>query len=198
MSRNIDVYADPNPNGFPYYNPQPPEAEAHPRMRVTDTGALHLGDGTAAPTLAIFSTGGADTAVADGGTGASTAADARTNLGIDQFTMFTVSGGLSVAAGALRLLFPAAATLLGVVLAVGTAPVGAAILVDVNKSGTTVFTTQGNRPTILDGASATAAEVTNMNVTAFASGTYLTVDVDQVGSGTAGSNLTVGVRWRFA
>lgn len=105
---------------------------------------------------------------------------------------FTVSGGLSVAAGAIKVPAGVAWTLTGVRLAVGTAPVGAAILVDVNKNGTTVFSTQGNRPTIADGATS-GGPGTAPNVTAVAAGDLLSVDVDQVGSGTAGSNLTVVV-----
>jgi hypothetical protein len=72
---------------------------------------------------------------------------------------------------------------------VGTAPTGAAILVDVNKNGTTIFTTQGNRPSIAAGGNASSAAVPD--VTSLAAGDFLTVDVDQIGSTVAGSDLTV-------
>jgi hypothetical protein len=110
------------------------------------------------------------------------------------FRDFTIAGGLSVAAGVFRYTFPVATTVWGVSLACSTAPTGASILVDVNKNGTTLFTTQGNRPAIVASAFATAAEVTNMEVVNFAAGDYLTVDVDQVGAAVAGSNLVVTVR----
>lgn len=68
-----------------------------------------------------------------------------------------------------------------------TAPAGSAFIADVHKNGTTIFTTQGDRPTIADGenASSTATPA----VTALANGDRLTLDIDQIGSGTAGSNL---------
>lgn len=101
-----------------------------------------------------------------------------------------VSGSLSAASFAQAIPVDKTYALTGVRLAVGTAPVGAAILVDVNKGGTTIFTTQGNRPTIADGATS-GGPGTAPNVTAVAAGDLLTIDVDQVGSGTAGSDLTV-------
>jgi hypothetical protein len=103
-----------------------------------------------------------------------------------------ISGGLSAAGFAQKIPAPFAATLTGVRLAIGTAPVGAAILVDVNKAGTSIFTTQGNRPTIADGATS-GGPGTAPDVTSVAAGDLLAIDVDQVGSGTAGSNLTVQV-----
>jgi hypothetical protein len=80
----------------------------------------------------------------------------------------------------------------GVVATVGTAPTGAALIVDVNKNGTTVFTTQTNRPTIAIGAF-TSGLAANMEVIVLAVGDYLTVDVDQIGSTVAGSDLRVAV-----
>ena len=79
---------------------------------------------------------------------------------------------------------------------VGTAPVGATILVDVNDDGTTVFTTQGHRPTIADGANDATSGAADGG-TSVAKNSVITIDVDQVGSGTAGSDLTVFVRGRY-
>ncbi len=74
---------------------------------------------------------------------------------------------------------------------VGTAPAGASLIVDVNKNGTTIFSTQSNRPTI---AAATTTDLADaINVTSLSSGDFLTTDVDQVGSTTAGSNLVVQI-----
>lgn len=80
----------------------------------------------------------------------------------------------------------------GVRASVGTPPSGASIIVDVNLGGTTIFTTQGNRPTI-PAPGSTSGKVTNMNVTSWPSGTYLSVDVDQIGSVLAGADLTVQI-----
>lgn len=75
---------------------------------------------------------------------------------------------------------------------VNVAPTGAAVLVDVNLSGVTVFTTQAGRPTIAAGAK-TSGKVTAMNTTTVPDGGYITVDIDQVGSSVAGSDLTVQI-----
>lgn len=75
---------------------------------------------------------------------------------------------------------------------VNTAPTGAAIICDVNLSGTTIFTTQANRPTIAAGAK-TSGKVTSMNVTTVPDGGYLSVDIDQIGSTVQGSDLLVQI-----
>ena len=75
-------------------------------------------------------------------------------------------------------------------ISVGTAPTGATILVDVNLNGTTIFTTSGNRPSIAISGFASASN-TVMEVTRIASGQYLTVDIDQIGSSVAGKDLEV-------
>ena len=76
-----------------------------------------------------------------------------------------------------------------VTAAVGTAPAGASIILDINKNGTTMYTTQGNRPTIA--AAGTYVTATNPDVTTWAAGDRLELEVDQKGSSTAGSDLTV-------
>ncbi|MER7212445.1 hypothetical protein ABT340_35780 [Streptosporangium sp. NPDC000239] len=83
-------------------------------------------------------------------------------------------------------------TISGVRASVGTAPTGASIVIDVNLGGTTIFSTQANRPTI-SASGNTSGLVTNMNTTAWPNGSYMTVDIDQVGSTVAGGDLTVQV-----
>lgn len=75
-------------------------------------------------------------------------------------------------------------------VSVGTAPTGAALIVDVNVNGTSVFTDPADRPTVAAGANRATADA---GQAAFAPGAYLTVDVDQVGSTVAGSDLRVSV-----
>jgi hypothetical protein len=75
---------------------------------------------------------------------------------------------------------------------VGTAPVGAAILIDVNLNGTTIFATQANRPTIAASAK-TSGKVTGFSTSVIPDGGAITVDIDQVGTTTAGSDLAVQV-----
>jgi hypothetical protein len=76
---------------------------------------------------------------------------------------------------------------------VGVAPGGQPIIVDINVNGVSVFTTQANRPTIPVGQS--FATVGAWNSFTLVPGDYITVDVDQVGSGgTPGQTLTVAIR----
>ena len=78
-----------------------------------------------------------------------------------------------------------------------TAPTGATLIVDVNKNGTTIFTTQANRPTIADGGN--ADDSGTPDVTAAAAGDRLSYDIDQIGSGDAGGNhLTVTLYYNRA
>lgn len=78
----------------------------------------------------------------------------------------------------------------------GTAPTGATFIVDVNDDGTTIFTTQSNRPTIAISATDATSGTPNGG-TAVAKNSVLTIDVDQIGSTIAGSDLVVFVRGRI-
>lgn len=108
--------------------------------------------------------------------------------------IFAVTGALTVATGKSRIYMESAYAVETIRAAVNTAPAGASVLVDVNKNGVTLFTTQANRPTIA--AAGNLSTVLTPDITTFAAGDYLTVDVDQIGSTTAGSDLTVTVRLR--
>ena len=89
------------------------------------------------------------------------------------------------------LLAPCALTIDKVKVVVKTAPTGAALIIDVNKGGTTIFTTQGSRPSIAIGD--TVDDSDTPDVTALAEGDKLTIDIDQIGSTIAGADLTVEV-----
>ncbi len=105
----------------------------------------------------------------------------------------TLSGTLSVGSGVLRFYNRSGngVTIGEVHLAVGTAPLGAALIVDVHKNGTTIFTSQTTRPQVAAGANAGYSSTVEQPT--WAAGEYLTIDVDQVGSSTAGADLVVTV-----
>jgi hypothetical protein len=107
--------------------------------------------------------------------------------------VFAKSSTVAVATGALRWYNDTGRTLAFVATraTVGTQPTGASLIVDVNVDGTTIFTTQASRPTIA--ASTNTDQGETSDVTTIANGSYLTVDVDQVGSNTPGSDLTVQI-----
>lgn len=105
---------------------------------------------------------------------------------------YSYLGNVAVGPGAFRLYNDTGATwtITGVRASVGTAPTGASLIVDVNKNGSTIFTTQANRPAIPASAN-TSGNVTTMDITTVAAGEYLTIDIDQIGSTIAGADLTV-------
>lgn len=70
-----------------------------------------------------------------------------------------------------------------------TAPTGADFIVDVNKNGTTIWSTQGNRLKLVAGAT-TGNQIT-FNTSTFVEGDVLTIDIDQIGSGVSGQDVTV-------
>ena len=113
---------------------------------------------------------------------------------VDSVGTFAQEGTLVAGTGVSRFRFPFAASLAGVSAAVGTAPTGSSILLNVRKNGTTLFS-GAERPEILAAANATTAEMVPASA-AIVVGDYLTVDIDQIGTTAAGSDLTVFIRYR--
>jgi len=94
----------------------------------------------------------------------------------------------------MRLLAPCALTLTKVRLVVDTAPTGANLIVDVHTgtgAGTTIFTTQANRPTVTAGNKTAVSAAPD--VTSIAEGDEFSVYIDQIGSTIAGADLTIEI-----
>ena len=70
---------------------------------------------------------------------------------------------------------------------VDTAPVGSAITLDINLNGTTLWSS--GKLTISDGA--TSGTTTTFDATTVSDDDVFTMDIDAIGSGTAGADLTV-------
>jgi hypothetical protein len=105
---------------------------------------------------------------------------------------FFVSGAQTTGTAKLTFRMPEAGRYVGTTVKLETVNTGATFIVDVNKAGTTLYTTQARRPTIADGAaSKTSTESAPANVTALAAGDTITLDVDQIGSTVAGTGLSV-------
>lgn len=101
---------------------------------------------------------------------------------------------LAVASAVLTFRMPFAFSLTEVRASVTTAPVGAAIQIDVNANGTSIFSTvlsidDGSNTSV--GSAAPAA--LNSDPTAIADDDEITVDVTQVGSTTAGAGLKLSL-----
>jgi len=124
--------------------------------------------------------------------------DVRDNVGYvygrAQCFVWTVSGAQSVGTDkGFRLRVYGDVRFVEAEIMVKTAPTGASLIVDVNLDGTSLWATnpENRRPTIA--AAETAGETVSFDTATATDDQVLTVDVDQVGSGTAGSDLTVVV-----
>lgn len=98
------------------------------------------------------------------------------------FNLGTATVGTKLA----QALIPGSFSIPKVILYADNAPTGADLIVDINKNGSTIFTTQANRPKISAGNH--SGESGTPNVTSLAKGNRVSVDIDQVGSGVAGGD----------
>ena len=128
-------------------------------------------------------------------TAAALTAEAATARAAEVVTnVFSYTGALIVVAGKSRVYNDSgrALTITATRASVGTAPTGAAVIVTIDKNGTSIHaTTPANRPTIA--VSTFTAAGGTPDTTAWAAGEYLSVDIAQIGSTIAGADLTVQV-----
>ena len=109
----------------------------------------------------------------------------------DQVFHYHIKGDLNTTTGKQAIRMPFAGKISYVTAALITAPVGATAIVDLHKNGTTMYTTQANRPTIAAGS--TYVTATLPDVLTWAAGDILQLEVDQKGSSTDGADLSVVV-----
>lgn len=86
------------------------------------------------------------------------------------------------------------AELIAIFARVRTAPTTTNIIVDINKNGTTIFTSQANRPTI-----PTTQQISNLavpDISSLVNFDILSLDIDQVGTGTVGADLSVVLKFQ--
>jgi len=137
----------------------------------------------------ITGSGGVD--VNDNGTGTILTPDPDATA--DEI-VFTKSGALADStAGVSRVYAKVDRTITGVFAAVAGSPVTNPAVFDTNLDDTTIFTTQANRPEVA--AAANVGDVETPDVTTWAAGSYLTVDVDTASSAT---DLTLTVQYTEA
>jgi len=110
--------------------------------------------------------------------------------------ILTVQGPLSTGTDLiLHIPFSFSGTITNVYARVRTAPDGSALRVDINKNGgdNSIFGTN-DYVEIADGANAGNKSDMDATNSVLAAGDYLTLDIDQVGSSTAGSDLALSLR----
>jgi hypothetical protein len=106
--------------------------------------------------------------------------------------LFTISGDLEVGSSPHMIYnrMGAAKTITEVFVAVSSAPSGSSIIVDIKVSGSSIFQA-GNRPQIAE-ASSTGTSTT-IQSPQWGTGASMEASVEQVGSGSPGSNITIHV-----
>lgn len=155
---------------------------------MSDTSLIGVGQGVTR-VIATGTIGPAGPPGADGPAGGAGPTGPSGNRGIGG-PIFTMEGDLVTKVGTLKWKNRGNSTIDAVLLVVGEAPIGANIIVDVNKNGTTLFST--GKPTILDGETDNGSGSVPSS-TLLVDGDEITVDIDQVGSSTSGSDLTVEI-----
>lgn len=104
------------------------------------------------------------------------------------------AGAVSNGAKSFRFVAPWACRVKSVRTVLGTAGTVQTTIVDVNKNGTTIFTTQGNRPTIaISGTVSPAATPNPGAVSTLNAGDVLSFDVDQFGTSAADLSVSVEI-----
>jgi hypothetical protein len=108
---------------------------------------------------------------------------------------FTMPGTLTVEVGAARIYAEGQYLIASIRASVGGAPAGASVVVDLKVNGTSIlnFTGSDHRLVIPAGAF-TSGRGDISAVPLLKDGDYLTVDVNQVGTTTPGSDLIVNIR----
>lgn len=116
------------------------------------------------------------------------------NLPNYKTVIFCIPGPQTVGSNkAPSIIMPYSATIKKAYAYARTAPTGAALIFDINKDGTSIWNvTQANRVQIAAGAN--TGTQTSFDTTALAENNRLDVDVDQVGSTVAGSDVTVELK----
>lgn len=107
--------------------------------------------------------------------------------GTIEYAQLNQSGALEITTGTVRWVAPKNINISKTTASVGTAPAGSSLIATLNKNGSTIDTL-----TIADGGTTDANTGLSLTVN---SGDYLTVDITQVGSSTAGSDLNLIVEY---
>lgn len=109
-------------------------------------------------------------------------------------SVFARGGSLVVTEGKGRQYIWTKGNIVGVRASVDGSPTGSSIVIDVNKNGDSVYTTQENRPTIDPYQNTVLAPLPD--ISSFVEGDYLTLDIDAIGNTNPGRDLTVQILYQ--
>jgi hypothetical protein len=161
-------------------------------ITCTAAGRALLDDADAAAQRTTLGLGGA-AALNVGTTTGTVAAGDDARFAVNDIYVIACSDettALTTGTGKVTFRMPSAGTLTAVKATVTTAPVGSALIVDINEAGTTLLSTKLSIDAS-EKTSATAATPPVISDSALANDAEITIDIDQVGSGTAGAGLKV-------
>jgi hypothetical protein len=105
-----------------------------------------------------------------------------------------LNGIAVVSQGLMPLYMPRPGTLAYVLFGAGIAPQGQSLLFDVNKNGTSLWDNDIDKPSIAPGMNVSLKVVPDH--LDFLAGDYFTVDIDQIGTTSAGGMITFSI-WYF-
>lgn len=109
-----------------------------------------------------------------------------------KYVTLSLAGAQTVGTGKFRFRMPEVGTYVETVAHLNTVNTGAAFTLDVNKNGTTLYTTQTRRPIIaISAATKTSTQTATSDITSLNAGDNITIDIDVIGSTVAGSDLSV-------
>ena len=111
----------------------------------------------------------------------------------------SIQGIISTGGGVIpNIVFPHSAIIVGVYINVQVAPTGASLQVDLEKNGNSGQSIFDTNDYVEIAADATSGNSTDMESTysVLTAGDYLSVDIDQVGSTIAGSDLSISIDYR--
>ena len=117
--------------------------------------------------------------------------DAASGSGVISFAVSDETTDIATGTGNLTMRMPHGMTLTEVRASVTTAPVGSTIIIDVNQNGSSIFTTDLLSIDAGEKTSTSAAISANITTSALTDDAEITIDIDQVGSTTAGSGLKI-------
>lgn len=105
---------------------------------------------------------------------------------------FHLHGDLAVETGAVSFIAPMNLTITNIKASVDVAPIGSSVLLDINKNGTSMYT--GGTYIMIPNTGTGIGYIQTLPTTkTIALGDVISVDVDQVGSTTAGKNLNLTI-----
>lgn len=118
----------------------------------------------------------------------------RKRQGFGTFVLYHfILASATAATSKFEWVIPCYGRIVDVIVSAATAPTSSSSIVDVNIDGTTIYTTQGNRPTLIADDTGQYTEAGEPEITNLVPGNVVSYDIDQIGSGTAETRVSIAI-----